>query len=212
MESYICPKGWKPEYNFWKENPECLLISEFRLLYDTDKSKHKEKSSTIMYGIYVVEDYYCKFSYLPYEERLKIAYSLVLKDISIDLKVDPYRSACTRYIELQQDSPRRYLSTFIKEVEQMRLFMEDTPWEKTTWEMKQRLLLNAEKILQQEKNIKEMISEQESLQLKGGTRLTAFAQGQLNVENNVEKRTKGLKSMLSNSDKVIDLNIFMNEG
>ena len=38
--------------NFWDINPELLIIKEFAAYHAKDKSKNKEESSIVMWGIY----------------------------------------------------------------------------------------------------------------------------------------------------------------
>ena len=40
------------DQNFWEVNSDYLLISEFKNLYDSDKSKNKTNSSKILWAIY----------------------------------------------------------------------------------------------------------------------------------------------------------------
>lgn len=51
--------------NFWDINPELLIIKEFAGYHAEDKSKNKEESSTIMWGIYYCYHPESRFFNLP---------------------------------------------------------------------------------------------------------------------------------------------------
>ena len=42
--------------NFWIQNPQLALSPEFRLIYNEDKSRHKQQSSRLMYGLFFLVD------------------------------------------------------------------------------------------------------------------------------------------------------------
>jgi hypothetical protein len=53
------------ENNFWETNPELTILPEFSKVFDSDKSKGKQLSSTIMWGIYYAYNPESKFFSLP---------------------------------------------------------------------------------------------------------------------------------------------------
>lgn len=62
------PNGDLKEFNFWKYNPNYILI--FEDYYNNDKSKNKEHSSRIMWGLYLVLHPKSDFYNLPDKREL----------------------------------------------------------------------------------------------------------------------------------------------
>jgi len=64
--------------NFWELNSELLLLKEFDALYSKDKTKGKEQSSKLMWGIYYAYNPESKF--FNYPNKLEVVGKSLLKD------------------------------------------------------------------------------------------------------------------------------------
>jgi len=84
------------DQNFWEINSEFLLMSEFKNLYDSDKSKNKSNSSKILWAIYFAYNPESKFYNIP--DKLNILAKDFIKDnkfkwTSVKEIVDLYKSS-----------------------------------------------------------------------------------------------------------------------
>lgn len=84
------------DQNFWEINSDYLLISEFKNLYDSDKSKDKTNSSKILWAIYFAYNPESKFYNIP--DKLNILAKDFIKDskfkwTSVKEVVDLYKSS-----------------------------------------------------------------------------------------------------------------------
>ena len=84
------------DQNFWEVNSDYLLISEFKNLYDSDKSKNKTNSSKILWAIYFAYNPESKFYNIP--DKLNILAKYFIKDskfkwTSVKEVVDLYKSS-----------------------------------------------------------------------------------------------------------------------
>lgn len=84
------------DQNFWEVNSDYLLISEFKNLYDSDKSKNKTNSSKILWAIYFAYNPESKFYNIP--DKLNILAKDFIKDskfkwTSVKEIVDLYKSS-----------------------------------------------------------------------------------------------------------------------
>ena len=84
------------DQNFWEVNSDYLLISEFKKLYDSDKTKNKTNSSKILWAIYFAYNPESKFYNIP--DKLNILAKDFIKDskfkwTSVKQIVDLYKSS-----------------------------------------------------------------------------------------------------------------------
>ena len=84
------------DQNFWEINSDYLLISEFKKLYDSDKTKNKTNSSKILWAIYFAYNPESKFYNIP--DKLNILAKDFIKDskfkwTSVKQIVDLYKSS-----------------------------------------------------------------------------------------------------------------------
>ena len=84
------------DQNFWEVNSDYLLISEFKNLYDSDKSKNKTNSSKILWAIYFAYNPESKFYNIP--DKLNILAKDFIKDskfkwTNVKEVVDLYKSS-----------------------------------------------------------------------------------------------------------------------
>jgi hypothetical protein len=96
------------ENNFWDVNPELKILEEFSKVYEKDKSKAKQDSSTVMWGIYYAYHPESKFYNLPGKlDRLKDSF---IKQK--DFKWDNYTEVIITYKEAVLTDAERALSSW----------------------------------------------------------------------------------------------------
>lgn len=182
--------SYRYEQNFWDtdNNSDLLALKAFKSLYQIDNHPSKEESSKIMWAIYLIYDYASQLATLPLAQRVQIIEDDFLNKpkyfTQYQAQLNP---AIQEYLNLQKGSERRYLDTWQEAVEKRRYFMEQTPYEKTTWEMLDKMLLSSDKILGQKEEILRRIEIQEGGQIKGGQTLSALAKGELVIREEVNE-------------------------
>jgi len=72
MNEYGILNNFTITSNFWKENPEFLIIKFFKDFHKNDKSKKKERSSKVMWSIAMLIHPKSKFYQSSYSNRVKI--------------------------------------------------------------------------------------------------------------------------------------------
>jgi hypothetical protein len=118
--------------NFWKEFPELKIAPELDKLYFQDKTKNKEKSSKIMWGIHLCESLDSKFYNHP--NKYDLISEKFIKEIGFEWEaysgtIEIYRELCLsdaeRSLTLWNET-MRLRSRSIKEMYQTAIEEKDT--------------------------------------------------------------------------------------
>ena len=176
-------KTWNPSENFWLLNPTMVTKEEFRKLFEEDKSKSKEKSSNIMWGIAMAVDP-CEsniYRHLNYTEKKEIIekdfinHQLLSEKFYWDDYTDiilAYENLCISQLEREFVRLKRKLSDRVNLIEM-------TPYSLDTYEDLDKLILNTKKIYDQLNQIMDQIQRAESGQLIEGNVESASEKGLL---------------------------------
>jgi hypothetical protein len=92
--------------NFWKEHPELTIAPELEKLYQKDKSKNKEKSSKIMWGIHLCESLDSKFYHHP-DKYVQVEEKFIKEK---DFKWEDYEAVIEMYKEYCLSDAERSLT------------------------------------------------------------------------------------------------------
>jgi len=152
----------KYEHNIWKLYPQYKLI--FNDLYDSDKTKEKEDSSSILWGIVLLEHPDSDFQFYSYEDR-KIAISKALP------KVDWDQEIIDLVLKTFFDPEARSLALWNRKIEERDSFMLNEPYTIENAEDMDKLMKNTKTIKDGYKKAKEEYEESKrssSSQVKGG--------------------------------------------
>lgn len=157
-------KTFFTDENFWEKLSELTNIEPFKTLYKEDKSKNKEKSSKIMWGIALCYDYNSKLRNLTEQERLNI----IEKDVwNGRLSEDLLITLKNSYNKLQQNSIRRYIAEWDEKLDERRLFIKNLTYDEKTWDVIDKMLLSTEKLILQRESIIKMVEKIESETTRG---------------------------------------------
>lgn len=187
-------KNWNINENYWELNPMMLSIKVFNDFYKKDKSKNKEQSSTIMWGIALLID---PNEHNPWrniirkdKEKSIIEDNINIKGFnweSVEYLIDEYELRCLSI-------PERELVRIERKLVDRSDFIEQTPYSldyhdineegvgkliKGTAKQLDDLILNTEKMYIQIESIKDRIKSGESAKEKGGIKLSASERGEI---------------------------------
>lgn len=185
--------SYRYEQNFWEQenNGDLLSLKAFRNLYQQDVSPTKEESSKVMWAIYLIYDYASHLAKIPPTQRVqKVEEEFLEKPNYFTLYKAHLNPVISAYLDLQKGSERRYLETWEEMIEKRRVFLKDTPYQKDTWEMLDKMALASDKILAQKDEILKRIDTQEGGQIKGGQSLSFLAKKEIVVEETVDQEKK----------------------
>ena len=109
--------------NFWKVNPQLQTIGIFKEFFDSDKTRDKDSSSKIMWGIALVYDVESRFYNLPEEDKKRFIATDYLKDPKFPWDaykehIDFFLLNCTTQAErslIEWDSKMQERSEFIRD-------------------------------------------------------------------------------------------------
>ena len=107
--------GFDTNTNFWTVNPQLKIPESFALIYKSDKSKSKSKSSQIMWAIALLVDPDSKFSNISYANRQKMIAKDYLKDE--DFEWDQYTEAVVFYERSLITPAKRQLMVWNKKMD-----------------------------------------------------------------------------------------------
>ena len=167
---------------FWNrhESAGLLVIPLYRELYDKDKSKNKIASSTMMWAIYYVYDYYSPFVELPMSIKIpNIEEGLFGSTGYFENNRDYLAPYIDKYNELQTTSTRKYFVIFSNQIEKRAEFLERTEYNEKTAKLLDTMLKDSVSIFNQEREIKSMLAEKNEGIIKGGDSRSMFEKGLL---------------------------------
>lgn len=166
--------------NFWKENPQLLIPEVFKKLYDADKSKDKEESSRIMYGIAFLldptEDN--KFKNIPEEDRKKLIAKDYIKISNFTWETFEEEIHFYKYMILTQ--AQRSLYEYEKQMYERDTYLASKPWTLEDGEKKDKMMANTNNLYKRLNEIKEMVNKEEiKSKDRGGQKPTASDLGSM---------------------------------
>ena len=89
--------------NFWKVHPQLKLVGKFKEFYEKDKTKDKEKSSSVMWAIFLIYDSDSEVFNFDLKEKI----SLVSKDfLSFTFKEEDYKEIRDFYLTPPNERPK----------------------------------------------------------------------------------------------------------
>jgi hypothetical protein len=161
--------------NFWDVNGNFLILEEFKELYDTDKSKKKEQSSTFMWCLSLLLHPDSLLFNVSISDRRNIIANEYLHDSKFDW------STVEKYVQLYQKlvltSAQRQLVLWTRFMDEKSEFMSTLSY-KNNWEEIEKMLLSNSKLYSELERISEQL-EKEGAEgdVKGGAEESASEQG-----------------------------------
>lgn len=176
------------EVSFWEANPQFKVTPPFKDLYDKDRTKKKNKSSTIMWAISYLKDPKSIMANAPQEDREKSLNEGLLKGKDIDIRayqhlIDAYEEVCLTPME-------RSLEKFYDKLRERDEFLNRQNYtlepiseksQKTIAEQLDTMMGNTHKLYKQYKDIKEDLEKENAAheQGKGGSKPSESDQGEI---------------------------------
>lgn len=143
--------------NFWEENAHAIYV--FKNFYKNDKSKNKEYSSKIMWGVVLMFHPKSDYSDIEFLDRLKFVKDDYLGDINFDLDeleeiIDIFKKHClTR--------EQRFLSNLAKKLDERDAYLESLPYTIDNFETLEKALKNSKDIMNQYLVVKSLVEQED---------------------------------------------------
>jgi hypothetical protein len=165
--------------NFWKENPEFLIIKEFQEFHLNDKSKAKERGSKVMWAIALLVHPKSKFFQSQYEERKKIIQDdyLSFEALNWDLK---YSNLISRFKEVALTRIQRNAAIWSDKFDERMDFLKSTKYTIDTFNDLDKAMQSTDKIWNVFiKCMKDMEDEESKTVIEGGGVESLSEQGKI---------------------------------
>ena len=191
--SVVITKNWNTDLNYWEMNPIMKSIPEFKMLYASDKTKDKRKSSVIMWAIAMLCD---PNDQNPWrntveEEKKAIIATETIGDPKFQWDEPHIIELVEAYEEKCLSIAEKELTKLLKKLTQRAVFIDSTNYSldsyddvgkplKGTADQLDKMLINTGKIYSLFQEIQDKLNqEQASGALKGGATESASEQGKL---------------------------------
>lgn len=164
------------EDNFWVMNPELKIPEVYNKLYTSDKSKGKEHSSHLMWGIYLL--YHPKSRFFNLEQKMKE--ELVAKDYLKDekFKWNSLKKEIELFHRLILTAAKRAIIQWNKMMDERQEFMDTEKYDGDNWEMKDKMAIATPKLYAEYDRIKKSLDEEsEEGIIEGGGEESASEKG-----------------------------------
>ena len=159
--------------NFWKVHPQLKLVGKFKEFYEKDKTKDKEKSSSVMWAIFLIYDSDSEVFNFDLKEKI----SLVSKDfLSFTFKEEDYKEIRDFYLSFQLSAAKRQLYVWNRKLDEKTAYLETLTYEEDSETIEKLLQSNIKlyadyeailKRIEQESTGKVQGDAEESLREKG---------------------------------------------
>lgn len=180
METIL--KTWNIKASFWECNPILLTVGAFKKLYDSDKSKNKNKSSKVMWSVALCTDMHQDNIWKTYKlaEKQALIKEDYLEDKNFDWEHETIIELIETYTSFCMTKLEKDLVSWENKLEQRSTFLNDEPYTMDNAKELDVVFLNSEKISIMISNIREKISEESDKgQMKGGATESLSEQGEI---------------------------------
>lgn len=167
--------GFDTNVNFWAVNPQLKLPESFALIYKSDKSKNKSKSSQIMWAIALLVDPDSKFANISYANRQKMIAKDYLRDEDFDW--DQYNEAVVFYERSLITPAKRQLMVWNKKMDEKTLYLDTLTYEDNADTIEGLLKTNVKLFEDYERLLKLVDKENNEGSTKGGAEESASEKG-----------------------------------
>lgn len=142
--------------NFWVINPEFTTLKVFKDLYDKDKSKNKEVTSTLMWAFHFRTSPYSIYYHIPDKEEL------IARDFIKDKKFkwEDYDAELRMFEEITTTEAERSFIGWEEKMSERRKFMRESPYDADTWEMNDKMMAATAKMFADLAKIKADLEEE----------------------------------------------------
>ncbi len=161
--------------NFWEVHPQLTLIGEFKYFYDKDKSKTKQKSSSIMWAIFLIYDPNSEFFTFSLEDKI----AFVSKDfLGFDFKESDYKAIIDFYISTTLTPARRQLYVWNRKLDEKTAYLETLTYEDDA-DIIEKLLISNKKLYDDYEAILKRIEQESQGKAQGGAEESLSEKGEI---------------------------------
>jgi hypothetical protein len=184
--------------NYWKKNPEYIIIPEFRQQYIEDPTEDKFLSSTFMWGIHYVYSYQSVYSHLKHEDRINIVETNILFFLEeqtgkvINPVIGFFRDNAEKlkpiidaFNLLQKDSPLRALDAMDRYIDLRNNMLYNVDSKTTLADLKEKdnLMLKITELVATRNKMYNEIHPEHKSTIKGGIELSLLAKNKIKIGN-----------------------------
>ena len=166
--------------NFWKLYPTFKTPKIYKDFYNSDKSKNKKDSSTIMWALIHMFD---KSALNPYknltkEDKIEVINEDILEDPSFDWEI--YKDLVDYTHKIHMTEIERTYYSYIEKMEERRKLIEDSKYTLETADSLDKVIKNTESVRKELNNLENLVNQQEVHgKLKGDITLSASEKGEI---------------------------------
>lgn len=187
-------KNWNTDENYWQLNPIMKTIPKFKVLFDKDKSKNKQKSSKIMWAIALFLDpnEHNVWRNTRKEDKTKLIEEDFMKGEDFKFSYPPVIELLEEYLDKCITVAQKELINIENKLQERGKFIKETPYKldsyeetengykkvKGTAEQLDKMLVGTYQIYKQFAQIKKDITEESNKgSVKGGQTESASEKG-----------------------------------
>ena len=153
------------EENFWELNPHIKYITQFKELYEKDKSKDKTKSSRQMWGITLFVSPQSPYRRIEETQRKQEVINY-LNSLSTWEEIEPLFKP---FEDLCLTEKQQLFKSWGDKLKSREQFIRATDYKTTTFKMLDEMMSQTEKMWKMYSNVeKDMIEEEQQARIKGG--------------------------------------------
>lgn len=153
------------DYNIIVE-PEVLLVPEFKVIWDKDKSKHKEEAYKWFTYIFMLTDFSSPYSNLPHNKKELEIKKSILRDEKIKIP-DYVVEAKQKYIELSELPTQRLLDTVNFKLDEIDNYLRNNEFNDDNADTQNKIMERIAKYIGQREVLEDAVSKEKS---KGSVR------------------------------------------
>jgi hypothetical protein len=169
--------SWETNDNFWVSNVQFKVAQPFKSLYDSDKSKNKEASSKIMWGLAFMCDFGSKYRQLSVNERKELIARDIFKNPNFNW--DDYKDYIRGW-EIFKTSAERQMMQWERFINEKTEFLETLKYDKENSGLIEKLLLSNSDLYEEYEDIMARLSQEEDGgTMKGGSMESASERGDI---------------------------------
>lgn len=151
--------SWDIQSNFWKTNPQFKLKETFKDFYNEDKSKEKQDSSLIMWGLAFLCDFDSKYKQLSDRERKELIAQDLFRNKEFNWEDEGIKHLIKAW-EVFKSSAQKQMMQWERFLNEKTDFMQTMKYDENTAELIEKLLLSNTKLYKEYDEIMTRLSQE----------------------------------------------------
>jgi len=150
--------------NFWTTHPQAKLLGEFKQFYEKDKTKAKDKSSSVMWAIFLIYDPDSDFFSFELADKI----DMISKDfLNFEFKEADYKPVINFYLSSMLSAAKRQLYVWNRKLDEKTAYLETLTYEDNAEDI-EKLLQTNKKLYDDYESILKRIEQETSGKTQGG--------------------------------------------